>query len=305
MTKGAFRVVNIQTHGLNQKVLLRLVASVESKSEHPLARAVVEYSQEQGVALANVQDFISYAGAGAEGTVENKKVLLGTAKFFQYRKIDLSALAAKVEPELAQGCSLMFVAVDGALAGFVTLSDTIRPDAARTVRELSALGIRSIMLTGDNRAAAFAIASEIGISEVQAELLPQQKLNAITAAKNGGRVIGMVGDGINDAPALAAADVGIALSSGSDIAVESATVTLTGVDLRRVPLMIRLARATVRNIKQNLFWAFFYNVITIPIAAGILYPTFGIQLSPIIAAGAMSLSSVFVVTNALRLKSFR
>ncbi|MBK7092732.1 MAG: copper-translocating P-type ATPase [bacterium] len=304
LTNGAFRVVNM--HGIRQssESLLRLVASVESKSEHPLAKAVVEYAQEQGVAFASVSDFVSYAGAGAEGTVEGKRVLLGTAKFFQYRKIDLSALAADVDPELAHGRSLMFVAIDGTAAGFVTLADTIKPDASTAIHELSMLGITATMLTGDNQHSAQSVAREIGITNFKAELLPQQKLNAIAEAKSSGAIIGMVGDGINDAPALAAADIGIALSSGSDIAVESAAVTLTGSGLRKVPQVIRLARAIVRNIKQNLFWAFFYNVITIPVAAGALYPAFGIQLSPIIAAAAMSLSSIFVVTNALRLRRF-
>ena len=304
LTNGAFRVVNM--HGIRQssESLLRLVASVESKSEHPLAKAVIEYAQERNVALAGVQDFISYAGAGAEGTVEGNRVLLGTAKFFQYRKIDLTSVAANVELELAHGRSVIFVAIDGATAGFVTLADTVKPDASTAIHELSMLGITATMLTGDNQHSAQSVAREIGINSFKAELLPQQKLNAITEAKSSGTIIGMVGDGINDAPALAAADIGIALSSGRDIAVESAAVTLTGSDLRKVPQVIRLARAIVRNIKQNLFWAFFYNVITIPIAAGALYPVFGIQLSPIIAAGAMSLSSIFVVTTALRLKRF-
>lgn len=304
LTNGAFRVVNMHSISQSSESLLRLVASVESKSEHPLAKAVVEYAQKQGVALANVSDFVSYAGAGADGSVDGMRVLLGTAKFFQYRKIDLSALAASVEIELSQGRSVIFVAVDGIAAGFVTLADTVKPDAATAVHELSALGITVTMLTGDNRHSAQSVAREIGINSVNAELLPQQKLNAINEARTGGAIVGMVGDGINDSPALAAADVGIALSSGSDIAVESAAVTLTGADLRKVPQVIRLARAIVRNIKQNLFWAFFYNVITIPVAAGALYPAFGVQLSPIIAAGAMSLSSVFVVTNALRLRRF-
>lgn len=304
LTHGAFRVATVHSTGQFSDSFLRLVASVESLSEHPLAEAVVDYAHEMGVALSNVQDFVSYAGAGAEGTVEDRRVLLGTAKFFQYRKIDLSALAASVDPELSQGRSVMYAAIDGVAAGFITLGDTVRSEAATAVQELAALGITATMLTGDNTLSAQTIARQIGIDNFKAELLPQQKLIAINDAKTGGVVIGMVGDGINDAPALAAADIGIALSSGSDIAVESAAVTLTASDLNKVPQVIRLARAIVRNIKQNLFWAFFYNVITIPIAAGVLYPAFGIQLSPIIAAGAMSLSSVFVVTNALRLKRF-
>lgn len=305
LTNGVFRVASVHGVGLDEKSLLAMVASVEAKSEHPLARAAVEYAQSRAIEILPVQDFISYAGAGAEGEISGKKILLGTEKLLQYRKIDLSAFASPVEPELAQGRSLMFAAIDCVAVGFVTFSDTIRIDAAAAVQELASLGVESVMLTGDNHAAAQAVAREIGIGVVNAELLPQQKLNAITDAKTGGRIVGMVGDGINDAPALAAADVGIALSTGSDIAMESASVTLTGSDLRKVPQVIRLAQATVRNIKQNLFWAFFYNVITIPVAAGVLYPAFGIQLSPIIAAAAMSLSSVFVVTNALRLKRFK
>ncbi len=304
LTNGVFSVATVYSTDQFSNQFLRLVASVESKSEHPLAKAVVDYARLKGVATSDVQDFVSYAGAGAEGSVEGRRVLLGTARFFQYRKIDLSTLAASAERELSQGRSVMFAAIDGVAAGFITLGDAVKADAAAAVQELTALGVATMMLTGDNALSAQSVARAIGIDSFKAELLPQQKLNAISEAKTGGLIIGMVGDGINDAPALAAADIGIALSSGSDIAVESAAVTLTGSDLRKVPQVIRLARAIVRNIKQNLFWAFFYNVITIPIAAGVLYPAFGIQLSPIIAAAAMSLSSVCVVTNALRLKRF-
>ncbi len=305
LTEGKFRVSKVHCHGLDEQAFVRLVAAVESRSEHPLARAVVEYAQAQQIVISETHEFVSYAGAGASGTVQGKHVLLGTEKFFQYRKISLDETAASVVTEKSNGRSLMYAAIDGKIAGFVTFEDTVRPEAPAAIQDLAALGVTTAIVTGDNQTAAEAVARRIGIISVKAELLPQQKLDAIAQAKSNGTIVGMVGDGINDAPALAAADVGIALSSGSAIAVESASVTLTGRDLRKVAQVIRLARATVRNIKQNLFWAFFYNLLTIPLAAGVFYPAFGIQLSPVVAAAAMSLSSVFVVTNALRLRRFR
>ena len=304
ITEGAFHVAAIHAPGADEQSVVTAAAAVEVRSEHPLAKALVAYASEQKLLLPEVQEFMAYAGAGAGGVVAGKQILLGTEKFFAYRKIDLAGLADKVESEKALGRSLILAAIDGKLAGIVTFEDRIRSDAHAAIAELKSLGISSGLLTGDNRQAADRVAAEVGIEDVRAELLPHFKLNAINLAKGGGTIVGMVGDGINDAPALATADVGIALSSGSAIAVESASVTLTGRDLRRIPVMIRLARATVRNIKQNLFWAFFYNVITIPLAAGALVPLWEIQLSPVVAAAAMSLSSVFVVTNALRLKRF-
>ncbi|MGB5137351.1 MAG: heavy metal translocating P-type ATPase [Candidatus Zixiibacteriota bacterium] len=303
LTEGKFRVTQFQSFGISEPELLQLAASVEANSEHPLAKALVEYANSRHAQILPAQGFVSLPGAGASGTVAGKAILLGTQKLFAERKIAIDSATNALDSDHFAGRSIMYIAVDGALAGFLSLEDTIKPEAAAAIRQLMELGIDVEMITGDNKAAADHVAKSAGIEVVMAELLPAQKLNVIAAARKTGSVA-MVGDGINDAPALAASDVGIALASGSDIAVESAGVTLTSRDLRKVPQVVRLAAATVRNVKQNLFWAFFYNVITIPVAAGVLYPAFGIQLSPIIAAGAMSLSSVFVVTNALRLRRF-
>ena len=304
LTEGKFRVGQISAFGIPEPELLALAASVESKSEHPLAKAFVEHAQSLGVQLQPAQDFVSLPGAGAGATVSGKNVLLGNHQLFRDRKIDFApAGETTAAGSGSSGRSVMYIAVDGVMSGVVTFEDTVKAEAADAIRQLRELDIDVAMITGDNAASANQVAKSVGIARVNAELLPAQKLDAIVAAKSNG-LVAMVGDGINDAPALAASDVGIALSSGSDIAVETAAVTLTARDLRKVPQVIRLAAATVRNVKQNLFWAFFYNVITIPVAAGVLYPAFEIQLSPILAAGAMSLSSVFVVTNALRLRRF-
>ena len=304
LTEGRFRIAQISAFGIPEPELLALAASVESKSEHPLARAFIEHAQSFGVQFQPVTDFVSLPGAGAGAKVSGKNVLLGNHQLFRDRKIDFApAGEAAVAASGSSGRSVMYIAVDGVVAGVVMFEDTVKAEAADAIRQLRELDIDVAMISGDNVASANHVAKSVGIARVHPELLPAQKLDAIVAAKSNG-LVAMVGDGINDAPALAASDVGIALASGSDIAVETAAVTLTARDLRKVPQVIRLASATVRNVKQNLFWAFFYNVITIPVAAGVLYPAFEIQLSPILAAGAMSLSSVFVVTNALRLRRF-
>jgi Cu+-exporting ATPase len=278
---------------------------VEQRSEHPLAKAVVAYAESKGVELCDSDDFLSLAGAGAQGVVDGVAVQLGTLKLMQARGIDTTPLSGAYTAELAAGRTLIFIAVSGEIKGYIALADTIKFEALSAIANVRSLGITPAIITGDNLAAAQRVGEELGVELVDAELLPQQKLDLIKLRQADGTFVGMVGDGINDAPALAAADVGIALSSGAEIAVESATVTLIGHGIGRVPTVIRLARATLRNIKQNLFWAFFYNVATIPLAAGIFYPLFHLQLSPAIAAGAMSCSSLFVVVNALRLRRFR
>lgn len=305
LTQGRFQVVGVTSFGTTEERLLHLAASVEKRSEHPLAKSVVEYATAKGVILSEVDGFISLAGAGASGTVDGASVLLGTLKLMQARGVDLSSIEEKPRAQPDRAETLVFVAADGKAVGFIALADTVKLDAQQAIDQIRALGITPAMITGDNRAVAETVARELGIELVEAELLPQQKLNAIKKRKEAGALVGMVGDGINDAPALALADVGIALSSGTEIAVESAAVTLIGHEISRVPTVIRLARVTMRNIKQNLFWAFFYNVITIPLAAGLFYPAFKVQLSPVIAALAMSFSSIFVVTNALRLRRFK
>jgi Cu+-exporting ATPase len=304
LTYGRFEVVNVKTIGIDESTLLRFAASVESLSEHPLAKAVFAHAESKGIQSQDCTDFTSFAGAGASGIVGGSNVLLGTFKLMQARGVDIGLLDTDYANEFEQGRTLIFIAIDGQLCGYIALADQIKPNARRAIAEISALGISSAIITGDNQAAAERVGRELGITEVHAELLPQPKLMVIRKRKAEGVSVGMVGDGINDAPALALADVGIALSSGTEIAVESASVTLTGYDIGRVPTVIRLARATLRNIKQNLFWAFFYNIATIPLAAGIFYPLYQVQLSPAIAAAAMSCSSLFVVTNALRLRRF-
>jgi Cu+-exporting ATPase len=286
-------------------MLLRFAASVEKRSEHPLAKAVFAYTESKNIQIEDCDDFTSLAGAGASGIVNGKNILLGTMKLMKARGIDIGSLNTVYSNELNQGRTLIFIAIDGRLGGYIALADQIKPDAKKAIAEINSLEVTTGIITGDNQAAAERVGRELGIKEVHAELLPQQKLMLIRKHKSEGVSVGMVGDGINDAPSLALADVGIALSSGTEIAIESASVTLTGHDIGRVPIVIRLARATLRNIKQNLFWAFFYNVAAIPLAAGIFYPLYHVQLSPAIAAAAMSCSSLFVVTNALRLRRFR
>jgi P-type Cu+ transporter len=305
LTYGHFAVTSVETFGADESSLLRLAAGLESRSEHPLAKAVVTYAASKRVTIPDCDDFTALAGAGASGTVDGKVILLGTYKLMLARKVDTSAIETRHTQANDQGSTRILVAVDGRVQGFFALSDQIKPEAKDVIAQIKAFGITPAMITGDSKAAALRVGHEIGIEKIEAELLPQQKLMVIKNQNRDGATVGMVGDGINDAPALAAADVGIALSSGTEIAVESAAVTLTGHSIERVPTAIRLAKATLRNIKQNLFWAFFYNVAAIPIAAGVLYPIYQIQLSPAIAAAAMSFSSLFVVTNALRLRRFR
>ncbi len=304
LTAGKFEVATVEAVPGAPTETLAMIAAIERRSEHPLAKAVVEYAEQRALSDLDVVDFIAYAGAGAGGIVSGHEVLIGTARLMAARKIEISSLQASLDKEAQQGRSLMIAAIDRKATALLSFRDLLRQEAAAALQEIKDLGISTGMITGDNMAAANMIASQLGIEKVHAELLPQQKLDVITSARAEFHVVGMVGDGINDAPALAMADVGIALGSGSDIAVESAAVTLSTPDLMRVPKVIRLARATERNIKQNLFWAFFYNVTAIPVAAGVFYPLSGWQLSPMIAAAAMAFSSIFVVTNALRLRRF-
>jgi len=269
---------------------LRLVASVERASEHPLAQAVVEAAQAKGLALAPVQDFFAMTGQGVVGSVEGRQVAVGSRRFTQ--------APASMEGQV-------FAAVDGKVVAGFTVADPIKETTPEAVRALHAEGIRIVMLSGDSRANAERVAKELGIDEVVAEVLPEQKLEKVKALQGEGRFVAMAGDGINDAPALAAANVGIAMGTGTDVAIESAGVTLVRGDLRGIVKAIRLSRATMRNVKQNLFFAFFYNAIGVPVAAGVLYPFFGLLLSPIFAGAAMAMSSVSVVTNALRLRRAR
>lgn len=282
--------------------LLSLAAALERGSEHPLAEAIVEGAEAQGAGRQEAVDFEAVTGKGVRGTVGGRAVALGNAAMMQEMDLDTGTAEAKANTLRAEGKTAMFIAVDGALAGIVAVADPIKESTAQAIRELHAQGLRVIMATGDNERTAQAVASKLGIDEVRAGVLPEAKKDLIDQLRREGHKIAMAGDGVNDAPALAAADVGIAMGTGADVAMESAGITLLGGDLMGIVRARKLARATLRNIKQNLFFAFAYNALGVPIAAGLLYPITGTLLSPMIAAAAMSLSSVSVITNALRLR---
>ena len=288
--------------GHSEEALLRLTASVERASEHPLAAAIVRAAQERDIALAPVADFDSPVGKGATGTVEGSKVLVGNAAFLAAQGIATSPLAPQAEALRGQGATVVFVGIGATLAGLIGIADPIKDSTPAALKALAEDGIRIVMLTGDNAVTARAVAAQLGIAEVEADVLPDQKSAVVARLQSEGRVVAMAGDGVNDAPALAAADVGIAMGTGTDVAIESAGVTLLKGDLNGIVRARHLSEATMRNIRQNLFFAFAYNAAGVPIAAGILYPAFGILLSPVIAAAAMALSSVSVVGNALRLR---
>ena len=304
LTEDKPKVVSIvPAQGFEEVGILRLAASVERSSEHPLADAIVRAAKERSVDLAPVTDFDSPTGKGVVGSIDGKIVMLGNAKFVAAAGVDTSALESAAEALRGEGATVVNMSVEGRLAGIFAIADPVKATTPDALNALAAEGIRVIMLTGDNRTTADAVARRLGISEVEAEVLPEQKSAVVAKLQKAGRIVAMAGDGVNDAPALAAADVGIAMGTGTDVAMESAGVTLLKGDLGGIARARSLSRATMRNIRQNLFFAFIYNAAGIPIAAGVLYPTFGMLLSPIIAAAAMALSSVTVVGNALRLRS--
>jgi Cu+-exporting ATPase len=290
---------------MDEATLLRLVATLERASEHPLAAAIVQGAESRGVTIGAVSTFESITGKGVRGQVEGRQVALGNRALLQSLGIEPGGLAARVEELRADGQTVMFVAVDGALAGFVGVADPIKPSTSEAIAALHADGVRIVMLTGDSKTTAGAVAKKLGIDAVEAEVLPDQKAARVKALQAEGRVVAMAGDGINDAPALAQAQVGIAMGTGTDVAMESAGVTLVKGDLRGIARARALSRRTMQNIKQNLFFAFVYNAAGVPIAAGVLYPALGLLLSPMLAAAAMSFSSVSVIGNALRLRSAR
>jgi len=303
LTVGEPRVVQLlPLPHVDGALLLKLAAAVERRSEHPLAAAIVRRADEEGVASVTVSMFSSVPGRGARGTVGLRLVAVGSAAFLQDEGVDVAALTPLADGSAARGHTPVLVAIDRTPAGVIALADTLRPNAAAVVRRLEQLGLRVVMLSGDRAATAAAVGRDAGITQVIAEVLPAGKVEAVKRLQGEGRQVAMVGDGINDAPALAQANVGLAMASGTDIASEAADVTLMRSDLASVPEAIALARATMRTMKQNLFWALVYNVVGIPVAAGVLYPAFGILLSPIIASAAMAFSSVSVVSNSLRLR---
>jgi Cu+-exporting ATPase len=306
LTEGRPKVVSIvPAEDFAAEDILRLAASVERASEHPLADAIVRSAMEKQLDLSPVDQFDAPTGKGAIGKVDGKSIALGSTKYLASIGVDTRQLEAEAERLRQDGATVINMAIDGRLAGVFAIADPIKPTTAQALKDLASEGIKVIMLTGDNSTTAAAVARKLGITEVEAEVLPDQKGAVVTRLREAGRSVAMAGDGVNDAPALAAAEVGIAMGTGTDVAMESAGVTLLKGDLTGIVRARRLSQATMRNIRQNLFFAFIYNGAGIPIAAGVLYPTLGILLTPIIAAAAMSLSSVSVVGNALRLRATR
>ena len=286
----------------NEKELLRFAASLERGSEHPLAAAVLAAAKESSATLEEPCDFRSLSGRGISGSISGHSVAFGNTKLFAEQGIDLGELARIADGLRSDGATVMFLAVDGRAAGLIAAADPVKPSAIEAVSQLHSEGLRVVMLTGDNRITAEAVARRLGIDEVEAEVLPDRKGEAVKKLQQQGRIVAMAGDGTNDAPALAQAQVGIAMGSGTDVAIESAGITLLRGDLRGIVRARRLSRATMRNIRQNLFFAFVYNSLGIPLAAGVLFPFFGLLLNPMIASAAMSFSSVSVISNALRLR---
>ena len=304
LTEGKPAVTAIRTApGHDADEILRLAASLERASEHPLADAIVRAANEKNLPLSSASDFDSPVGKGVIGSVDGKALIIGSAKFLAEHNLDIASLKTEADTLRADGATAIFVAIDSAPAAIIAIADPIKPTSAQSVRALKADGIRLVMMTGDNRTTALAVARQLGIDDVEADVLPQDKAHVVEKLRAAGRVVAMAGDGVNDAPALAAADVGVAMGAGSDVAIESAGVTLLKGDLMGLVRARKLSHAVMRNIRQNLFFAFAYNAAGVPLAAGVLYPAFGLLLSPAIAAAAMALSSVSVIANALRLSA--
>ncbi|MDZ4135161.1 MAG: copper-translocating P-type ATPase, partial [Paracoccaceae bacterium] len=291
--------------GFDEKAVLRLVAAAEASSEHPIAQAILRAAQARVLTLPKVAEFASLTGYGLRAVVDGQVVLVGADRLMLREGVDLGALAALGAALGAKGRTPLYAAIDGVAAAVIGVADPVKPGSVAAIAALHAMGLRVAMITGDNRATAHVIAAELGIDEVVAEVLPDGKVAALKSLRAGGAKLAFVGDGINDAPALASSDVGIAIGTGTDVAIESADVVLMSGDLRGVVTAFAVSRHTMANIRQNLFWAFGYNSALIPVAAGVLYPAFGVQLSPVLAAGAMAFSSVFVLSNALRLRWVR
>jgi Cu+-exporting ATPase len=303
LTEGKPKLISvIPTAGHNETEILKLAASLEAASEHPLAAAIIAGAKDRAIALIDADQFDSVTGKGVHGKIAGRSVALGTEKFLADLKIDSSPLHDQAHQLRQDGQTVIFIAIDNHLAGLLGVADPIKDSTIEAIRLLHTSGIRIIMLTGDNRTTAQAVAGKLGIDEIEAEVLPDQKEKFVRSLQDQGRTVAMAGDGINDAAALARANVGIAMGTGADIAMQSAAITLIKGDLRGIAKARLLSQQVMRNIRQNLFWAFAYNAIGIPVAAGILYPIFGLLLNPMLAAAAMSFSSVSVIANALRLR---
>jgi Cu+-exporting ATPase len=306
LTEGRPKVVAVRVApGQSETEMVRLAASLERGSQHPLAAAIVAAAHERGLALAEAKDFDAPTGKGVTGAVEGRRLVIGNRRIIEEAGIDASTLAVEADRLRQEGATVVFVAVDGMAAGAIAIADPIKATTPGALAALKEAGIRVVMLTGDNATTARSVAAKLGIAEVEAEVLPADKSQVVERLRREGRIVAMAGDGVNDAPALAAADVGVAMGTGTDVAMESASVTLVKGDLNGIARARRLSAATMRNIRQNLFFAFVYNALGVPVAAGVLYPFFGVLLSPVIAAAAMAASSVSVIGNALRLRSVR
>ncbi|WP_313472645.1 heavy metal translocating P-type ATPase [Brevundimonas sp.] len=306
LTEGRPSVTAIRpVEGFDDVELLRLSASLERGSEHPLADAIMRAAADRDLTLSEAAEFDSPVGRGVTGLVDGRRLFLGNARYLTEAGVDVGPLEAEAEALREEGATAIFVAVDGAVAGVLGIADPVKATTADAIRDLKAAGLRLVMMTGDNRTTAQAVARRLGIDDVRAEVLPQDKASVVEQLRSEGRVVAMAGDGVNDAPALAAADVGVAMGAGSDVAIESAGVTLLGGDLQGIVRARHLSKAVMGNIRQNLLFAFGYNTLGIPVAAGVLYPVFGLMLSPALAALAMALSSVSVIANALRLRAVR
>lgn len=306
LTKGKPELTDfVVSEGFDRRETLRLIASLEAQSEHPIAEAIVAVAKADGLVLSDMSEFEAAPGYGVSGRLDGRRVLIGADRSMTRNNIDVSSFARQAAALGDAGKSPLYAAIDGRLAAIIAVADPVKETTPQAIEALHALGLKVAMITGDNKRTAQAIASQLGIDEVIAEVLPDGKVEAIRKLRQGGRKVAFIGDGINDAPALSEADAGLAVGTGTDIAIESADIVLMSGDLTGVPRAIAISKATIRNIRQNLFWAFAYNASLVPVAAGVLYPLNGTLLSPILAAGAMSLSSVFVLANALRLRRFR
>jgi Cu+-exporting ATPase len=306
LTKGQPAVTDVLSiNGLNDNDTLGLVASAESRSEHPLGQAILNEAKKRSLRISEPIRFEALAGHGIRAQVNGKDILVGTSTLMKDNNIDTQKADGRSKQLYDAGKTLMFIAVDGKIEAVIGVADTLKENSFQVIKELQGLGLEAIMMTGDNEKTARSIASQVGIKRVMADVLPADKVAVIKELQSEGKSVSMVGDGINDAPALIQADIGMAIGTGTDVAIEASDITLVSGDLKGVLIAIRLSKDTMKNIKQNLFWAFAYNAALIPIGAGVLYPFYGILLDPIVAAGAMSISTITVVLNALRLNRFR